>query len=94
MVDAASAPTKFPRSDLGGDGKPQCRVILPPVEGGCSGPALFEWELTSIYGPGNGGRSKTLGYEQLGSRQGVWRLLVVNSPGANRPTAIPRGHLP
>jgi mannose-6-phosphate isomerase-like protein (cupin superfamily) len=47
MADAASTPRKFSRTDLTGHGKPKCRVILPPpVQGGWSEPALFEWELT------------------------------------------------
>jgi mannose-6-phosphate isomerase-like protein (cupin superfamily) len=45
MADAASAPTKVSRTDLSGDGKPKCRVIMPPIPGGWSEPALFEWEL-------------------------------------------------
>jgi hypothetical protein len=47
MVDATSTPTKFARTELSGHNKPKCRVILPPVPGGWSEPALFEWELTS-----------------------------------------------
>jgi len=47
MIDPASTPTKFPRTDLSGDDKPKCRVIMPPVPGGWSEPALFEWELTA-----------------------------------------------
>jgi quercetin dioxygenase-like cupin family protein len=125
MTDAASAPTKFPRTDLSGADKPKCRAIIPPVEGGWSEPAVFEWELTAeswtdehphseynfviegqlfvesggvtleahtgdivrvpagvvgrywaptyarllaIYGPSNGGPSRRLRYEKLGSR--------------------------
>lgn len=45
MTEAASAPRKFPRTDLIGDGKPRCRAIIPPPEGGWSEPALHEWEL-------------------------------------------------
>src|ERR1700690_3927837 len=29
------------------DEKPKCRVIIPPVQGGWSEPAMFEWELTA-----------------------------------------------
>jgi mannose-6-phosphate isomerase-like protein (cupin superfamily) len=46
MADAPSTPTKFSRTDLTGHDKPRCRVIMPPVQGGWSEPALFEWELT------------------------------------------------
>ena len=45
MADAASTPTKVSRSDFSGHDKPRCRVIMPPVQGGWSEPALFEWEL-------------------------------------------------
>ena len=47
MADAASTPTKVSRSDFSGHDKPRCRVILPPLQGGWSEPALFEWELTA-----------------------------------------------
>jgi mannose-6-phosphate isomerase-like protein (cupin superfamily) len=47
MADAASTPTKVSRTDLGGRDKPRCRVIMPPLQGGWSEPALFEWELTA-----------------------------------------------
>ena len=47
MADAVSAPTKFSRTDLSGHDKPKCRLILPPVQGGRSEPALYEWELTA-----------------------------------------------
>ena len=49
MPAAARIPTKFARSDLSGDGGPKCRVIRPPVAGGWSEPALFEWELRAEY---------------------------------------------
>lgn len=115
-------PKKFPRADLNGRDKPNCRVIIPPARGGWSEPVLFEWELRaeswtdehphteynfviegqlfvesggltveaqagdvvqvpagavgrywapgyarllSIYGPSDGGLSRTLGYERL-----------------------------
>ena len=45
MTDAASAPTRFPRTALLGDGGPRCRAILPPAQAGWSEPAVFEWEL-------------------------------------------------
>ena len=45
MTNAANTPTKFPRADLSGDDKPNCRVIIPPAEGGWSEPVLYEWEL-------------------------------------------------
>src|SRR5277367_5412876 len=47
MADVESAPTKFSRTDLRGNDKPNCRVILPPLPGGWSEPVLFEWELTA-----------------------------------------------
>jgi hypothetical protein len=52
MADAASTPTsntptKIARTDLSGNDKPKCRVILPPLQGGWSEPAVFEWELTA-----------------------------------------------
>ena len=47
MADAASTPTKFSRTALQAHDKPRCRVIMPPVPGGWSEPALFEWELTA-----------------------------------------------
>jgi mannose-6-phosphate isomerase-like protein (cupin superfamily) len=47
MVDAASIPTKVSRTSLSGYDKPKCRVIMPPMQGGWSEPALFEWELTA-----------------------------------------------
>ena len=43
----ASAPTKFPRTELTGRDEPKCRTIMPPVQGGWSEPVLFEWELTA-----------------------------------------------
>lgn len=46
MADAAGTPTKFSRTDSNGHDKPKCRVIIAPVQGGWSEPALFEWELT------------------------------------------------
>ena len=45
MTKAVNTPTKFARADLIGRDKPNCRVIIPPTEGGWSEPALFEWEL-------------------------------------------------
>jgi mannose-6-phosphate isomerase-like protein (cupin superfamily) len=47
MTDAANAPIRIPRADLGGQDKPRCRVIVPAPQGGWSEPALFEWELTA-----------------------------------------------
>jgi quercetin dioxygenase-like cupin family protein len=47
MIDEDGVPTKFLRTDMSGRDKPQCRVIIPPVEGGWSEPALFEWELSA-----------------------------------------------
>ena len=43
----SSAPTKFSRTELSGHDKPKCRVIIPPLQGGWSEPAVFEWELTA-----------------------------------------------
>jgi mannose-6-phosphate isomerase-like protein (cupin superfamily) len=122
MVMTNAVPTRFPRADLSGHDEPNCRVIIPPAEGGWSEPVLHEWELRAeswtdqhphseynfviegqlfveaggvtveaqagdvvqvpagavgrywapkyarllaIYGPNNGGLSKTLGYEKL-----------------------------
>jgi mannose-6-phosphate isomerase-like protein (cupin superfamily) len=47
MADAANTPTKYSRTELSGHDKPKCRVIMPPLQGGWSEPALFEWELTA-----------------------------------------------
>jgi mannose-6-phosphate isomerase-like protein (cupin superfamily) len=47
MTDAAGTPTKFSRTEMGGQDKPKCRFIMPPVKEGWSEPALFEWELTA-----------------------------------------------
>jgi mannose-6-phosphate isomerase-like protein (cupin superfamily) len=47
MAEAANAPTKYSRMDSSGHDRPRCRVIIPPVPGGWSEPALFEWELTA-----------------------------------------------
>ena len=47
MAESASTPTKFSRTELRGEDKPKCRVIIPPVQGGWTEPALFEWELTA-----------------------------------------------
>lgn len=47
MTEVASAPTIFSRTDLNQDEKPKCRVIVPPMKGGWTEPALFEWELTA-----------------------------------------------
>ena len=47
MVAAENTPTKFSRTELVGEDKPKCRVIIAPRQGGWSEPAFFEWELTS-----------------------------------------------
>jgi mannose-6-phosphate isomerase-like protein (cupin superfamily) len=47
MADDANTPTRYSRTELNADGKPKCRVIRPPVAGGWSEPAIFEWELTA-----------------------------------------------
>jgi quercetin dioxygenase-like cupin family protein len=47
MTHATSTPTIIPRADMKGEERPRCRVIMPPVEGGWSEPAMFEWELAS-----------------------------------------------
>jgi quercetin dioxygenase-like cupin family protein len=47
MANAVNTPVKFPRTELSGHDKPKCRVIIPPVQGGWSEPALWEWELTA-----------------------------------------------
>jgi mannose-6-phosphate isomerase-like protein (cupin superfamily) len=47
MAETANTPTKYSRTEFGGHDKPQCRVIMPPPQGGWSEPVLFEWELTA-----------------------------------------------
>jgi len=47
MADVANTPTKYSTTDFSGHDKPKCRAIIPPVQGGWSEPALFEWELTA-----------------------------------------------
>lgn len=47
MANAEKTPVKFSRTELSGDEKPRCRVIIPPVQGGWSEPALYEWELAA-----------------------------------------------
>jgi mannose-6-phosphate isomerase-like protein (cupin superfamily) len=47
MADTGNTPTKYSRTDWSGHDNPKCRVIIPPVKGGWSEPALFEWELTA-----------------------------------------------
>jgi mannose-6-phosphate isomerase-like protein (cupin superfamily) len=47
MAAAGKAPTRVARTPLSGADKPKCRVILPPMPGGWTEPALFEWELTA-----------------------------------------------
>src|SRR6266700_3772388 len=47
MPDAANSPTKYSRTNFSSNDKPKCRVIMPPVQGGWSEPALFEWVLTA-----------------------------------------------
>ena len=47
MTHTASVPRKFPRTELSGHNKPNCRVIIPAPEGGWSEPAMHEWELTA-----------------------------------------------
>jgi len=45
MTESVHAPTKFSRTDLSAGQQPGCRVILPPMPGGWTEPAMFEWEL-------------------------------------------------
>jgi hypothetical protein len=45
MTDVDCAPRKFSRTGSSWTDKPRCRVIRPPVVGGWSEPAMFEWEL-------------------------------------------------
>jgi mannose-6-phosphate isomerase-like protein (cupin superfamily) len=45
MVNADFTPRKYSRTDFSWKDRPRCRVIRPPVEGGWSEPAMFEWEL-------------------------------------------------
>ena len=47
VVDAAAVPTIYARTEMNGEDKPQCRVIMPAARGGWSEPALFEWELAA-----------------------------------------------
>jgi mannose-6-phosphate isomerase-like protein (cupin superfamily) len=47
MADTENTPTKYSRTDWSAHDNPKCRVIIPPVQGGWSEPALFEWELTA-----------------------------------------------
>jgi quercetin dioxygenase-like cupin family protein len=47
MADAENTPTKYAASDLSRRDGPKCRAILPPLTGGRTEPALFEWELTA-----------------------------------------------
>jgi mannose-6-phosphate isomerase-like protein (cupin superfamily) len=47
MATTPKAPTKFLRTEFSGERVPKCRTIIPPVHGGWSEPALFEWELRS-----------------------------------------------
>ncbi|HEX3847459.1 MAG TPA: cupin domain-containing protein [Steroidobacteraceae bacterium] len=47
MTDAANTPTRIPRAEMRGEERPRCRVIMPPMKGGWSEPAMFEWELSS-----------------------------------------------
>jgi mannose-6-phosphate isomerase-like protein (cupin superfamily) len=46
MVETTGTPTKYSRTELSGYDRPKCRVIMPPLQGGWTEPALFEWELT------------------------------------------------
>jgi mannose-6-phosphate isomerase-like protein (cupin superfamily) len=45
MGDSDDTPTLYSRTSLVGDDRPKCRVIMPPVPGGWTEPAVFEWEL-------------------------------------------------
>lgn len=45
MVDESQTPRKYPRTDSSWKGRPRCRTIRPPADGGWSEPAIFEWEL-------------------------------------------------
>ena len=46
MPETTAAPTKYSRTEFSGHDGPKCRVIMPPLQGGWTEPALFEWELT------------------------------------------------
>jgi len=45
MTESASAPEKFPRSELRGRDGPRCRALVPLPQNAWSEPVLFEWEL-------------------------------------------------
>ena len=47
MAATAGTPTKISNSELRSDGNPRCRTIRPPLKGGWTEPALFEWELSA-----------------------------------------------
>jgi quercetin dioxygenase-like cupin family protein len=42
---ATGEPTKFPKGEFVERSGPNCRAIIPPVQGGWTEPAVFEWEL-------------------------------------------------
>ena len=45
MPETTATPTKYSRTEFSGHDRPKCRVIMPPLQGGWTEPALFEWEL-------------------------------------------------
>ena len=47
MSVADDTPTKYSRTNTTSHDEPTCRVILPPLPGGWSEPAMFEWQLTA-----------------------------------------------
>ena len=45
MSSVAGAPEKFPKVEFVARSGPNCRTIIPPLQGGWTEPAVFEWEL-------------------------------------------------
>lgn len=45
MSSVAGAPEKFPKVEFVARSGPNCRTIIPPLPGGWTEPAVFEWEL-------------------------------------------------
>jgi mannose-6-phosphate isomerase-like protein (cupin superfamily) len=45
MSSVAGAPEKIPKVEFVARSGPNCRAIIPPLQGGWTEPAVFEWEL-------------------------------------------------